>query len=155
MSSGEFPLLNNYPLLISSPDDLKRLRETLITEAEKTRACIRIGNGIRPFQSPKFNGSSSAPSFVTLRRGNFPSESHPFRSSLKDITELSRAAAAISAARATDRPKSNITVTSTSKQTTTSTTTTRPVRCAARRWGRALGPHRPVAAPRTPSRPDR
>ncbi|KAI6229188.1 hypothetical protein M3Y95_00504900 [Aphelenchoides besseyi] len=91
-------------------NDLKRLRETLIGEAEKIRACSRIGGAIKPFKSHRFNGLSSFASFASNDKNRLR---HMVSNS--DINELSRAAAAISAARVTDGP-------STSTQPTTTTT---------------------------------
>ncbi|KAI6192674.1 hypothetical protein M3Y99_01923000 [Aphelenchoides fujianensis] len=109
---------------VFGPHDLKRLRETLISEAEKTRACSRIGDVIRPFKSPRFNGANSISSFVpkggrnNQTSGGGSQTPERFRQALADITELSRAAAAISAARLPDR--------STTTTPVPTTTTKRP-----------------------------
>lgn len=76
------------------PADLKRLRDALITEAEKTRACIRIGNGARTNKRPALNNAQFA-----VQGNNWlaigQNQSQPFKNDLKDIIELSRASAAI------------------------------------------------------------
>lgn len=64
----------------------------LISEAEKIRACIRIGNVVRPFNNPFINGAISPQASNWFSIGQNGSV---FKNDLKDIIELSRAAAAI------------------------------------------------------------
>ena len=84
-------------------DDLKRLRETIITEAEKSRACTRIGTINRSFKSaarPPHHSRVIAKNAATVGRSPPPRTSLLRQSA--DIGELTRAAAAVSTARIID-----------------------------------------------------
>jgi hypothetical protein len=105
------------------------LRDVLINEAEKVRACIRIGDGYKPFKSRTFRGgatvSPQASNWLSIGQNNTKQETAPFRNDLKDIIELSRASAAISAARPgmLDEDKLRSTARTIIPQTSSSTTT--------------------------------
>lgn len=74
----------------------------MINEAEKIRACIRIGDNYQPFKNRAFVGGATvsplALNWLSIGR-NFTKKQSVFRNDIKDIIELSRASAAISAAR--------------------------------------------------------
>jgi hypothetical protein len=93
MCLGNFS--STFVITAFRPNDLKRLRDSLIAEAERTRACIRIGSGVRPNKRPLFNEQINAQANNWLSIGQ--NQSQPFKNEndLKDIIELSRASAAI------------------------------------------------------------
>lgn len=102
------------------------MRDVLINEAEKVRACIRIGDGYTPFKSrSKFPNNISPLAANWLQIGQNATRQEPaFKNDLKDIIELSRASAAISAARPGMLDEDKVKMSSTTEVKTDPITTT-------------------------------